>query len=331
MTQTETQSCYIIGDIGTNHNGDPQLAHYLVDIAARNGCDAVLIPWYNATSTEKPMSVLANVPIYTPSEQVPRLPVEALSEIREICQGRLHFIGAPYDLNSLEDLRKLEPDGIQIDPPLLGHKPLLEALAKHDWPVFLSVGMCSEEDIVFALKILNKHKVTLLHTVHALKTTVRSTALGLIPYLQQRFDIPIGYRGTESGITASIAAFALGARTIEKPFTSDHHLSGQNHAASLDREELRELVSTLREMEEAIQIESHRVLLPVEVQDGASPRASLVAARDLTEGTILDDSMLTVELASDGISPRLIDNVLGRRLLYDVTTHTSITFGALGQ
>ena len=334
-TVSEAKS-QILANLADNHNGNVELAKQLVALASSAGCDGVVVPHHRAdtgyTQAALLQPMLDGSHVQTTRGELLRtleLSSDDLKSLRRSCQGRISFIGAPYDLQALADLEDSEPDGYQVDPPVLGHIPLLEAIASTGRPVILVAGRCTEDDIGTAVGMFGKQDVTLLHCVYAQSVSLESTALWYIPFLQQKFQIPTGYMGLESGINGSVAALALGARTIEKVFTSDRFLPGPSHASSLDRDELRELVMYLRQLENSLEGELPRVLLQPELSGAGDPQACLVAAHDLPAGETLSESMLSVKLAPDGIHPKLAKSLIGRRLAYDVPADAPLAFGVL--
>ena len=241
--------------------------------------------------------------------------------------GRLSFVGAPYGLDALADLEDCGPDAYQVEPPVLGHLPLLAAIADTGRPVYLVAGRCTEDDVAAAVGMFKGNSVTLLHSVYAPSVSLESTALWYIPLLQQKFGLPVGYLGMDSGIHDAVAAFAMGARTIEKVFTSDRFLPGPSHASSLDRDQLRELVTVVRGLEQSLAGSPPRVVMQTEMGSAEEPQACLVAAYDLPAGESLGESMLSVKLAPNGIHPKFAQSLMGRRLTYDVPTDSPLTFG----
>lgn len=337
MTAPNTSpSCRIIGNMGDNHNGDLNLAKQLANIAISAGCDGIVLPQRRASSCftkESLLQPVANGPDgYTTrgeTLQALELPEESIRELRDLCRGHLDFIGAPYDLESFAVIQSAQPDAYQVEPPVLGHTPLLEAMAATGLPVYLVAGMCTEEDIDVAVRSLGRGSLTLLHCVYAEGLSPQDTALWYIPWLKRKFDLPMGYMGFEGGISTAVAAFALGAGTIEKTFTSDRYLPGATQATSLDRDELRELVRCLRGVEAAMTGSPPRLLMPGELASADNHLASLVAAYDLAAGVVLEESMLTVKLAANGVQPRLIGHLLGRRLAYDMPADAPLSFGVM--
>ena len=320
----------------SNHNGELSLAKRMVDIAVDCGCDAVKVPVRSVKGcyTEE----VLQQPNYkhpelgtTYGDVLERLELrpDALRALRDHCRGRISFIGAPYDPSSLDLLGDLDVDGYQIDPPFLCHQPLLEAIADRQKKVLVCVGMCSEPELVFALEILNKTSVTLLHCVLANSLQLEDTALNYIPALRERYGLETGYLGFEDGIQAALAAYTVGANIIEKIFTIDRHLSGPGHAYSLDREELRALVQGLMALATSLKPSGPRQLLPLELETFGNQRYSLVTARPLKAGTTIQADMLKVKAALSGVSPQLLSWLQGKKLLFDLPVDAPITFGVV--
>ena len=328
--------CRIIGNLADNHNGDPELARQLVEIAVSSGCDGIVLPHRKATSCYTQEVLLQPVAdrahSYTTlgeSLQALELSAQAIGDLRSLCGNRISFIAAPYDLEAFAEMQAVEPDAYQIDAPVLTHIPLLDAVASSGKPVLLVAGACTEDDMDLAIKALGRDRVTLMHSVYAKGIEAGSTALWAIPHLAERFGLPMGYMGLERDTYTPVAAFAMGARTIEKYFTSDNHLPGPSHATSLDRDQLRQLVLNLRSMEPAISGDSPRILLPIELESDEDCHPALVASSDLPAGVTLDESMLSVRLATHGVGPRLLDQVVGRRLAYELPADTPISFAVM--
>jgi sialic acid synthase SpsE len=326
----------VVAALESNHNGDLSLAKRMVDIAVDCRCDAVKLPVRSVKGcyTEE----ILQQPSYNHPELGPtygavlenlELNPDSLKELRDYCRGRISFIGAPYDLDSLGLLENLSVDAYQVDPPLLCHQPLVEALAGLQKKVLVCAGMCAEPELESVLQTLTNVPVVLLHCVMAEPLRLEDTALNYIPYLGQRFGCEIGYLGFEDGIHAAVAAYTLGATTIEKLFTVDQYLPGPRHAHSLDREELRDLVQQLFALESSLMVSGPRRLLPVELATFTDQGCSLVAARQLKAGTAIQPDMLKIKAPLRGVSPQLLSWLRGKRLLYDLPADAPITFGVV--
>jgi sialic acid synthase SpsE len=326
----------VVAALENNHNGDLSLAKRMVDVAVDCGCAAIKIPvrlakeCYTEETLQQPNYKYPELgATYGDALERLELKADALRSLREHCRGRISFIGAPYDLSSMDVLGDLDVDGYQIDPPLLCHQPLVQAMADRQKKVLVCVGMCSEQELALALQTLKNAPVTLLHCVIAKSLRLEDTALNYIPYLRERFGCEVGYLGFEEGIHAALTAYTLGAATIEKIFTIDRHLSGPGRAYSLDREELRALVQGILALESSLEPSGPRQLLPVELETFADERCAVVAARPLKAGTTIQADMLTVKAALNGLSPQLLSWLEGKRLLFDLPLDAPITFGVV--
>lgn len=175
----------VIGALVDNHGGDLGLALDLVDIAADAGCSAVSLRRC-ATEDAYTDEVLRRAnrgwpeagPTVRNLLESFRLPANALPEVRDRCRGSLDLVAAPYDLASLEEVAALEPEAYQVEPPVLGHVPLLRELAATGRPVLVVCGACTSEEIARALSVLGEDHTMLLHTVAADEVTLAETALG---------------------------------------------------------------------------------------------------------------------------------------------------------
>ncbi len=327
---------YVIGALVENHGGDAQLARDLIRLASESGCDAVALrlstvdDCYTADYLRRPNTLWPERGRtwgdYLRSLELGPGDVGAL---RDEARGHLDFIAAPLDLKAFQWSEELAPDAFQVEPAVLGHLALLEAMAATRRPLFLVCGRCTELELSNALEALKDSPVVLLHTVHGGAVSLSETALPLMRVLEEKHGLPVGYYGLEPGVVAAAAALALGAKVIEKPFTTDHRLSGPRHASSLDRDELRALVSTLRALAGSLATDGPRVPLPAELGPEESARAALVAGKDLAAGEVLQPEMLLTRLGSYGISPLLQSRLLGRRLAYDVVAGDPVTFGEM--
>ncbi len=324
---------YLIGALEENHNADAGLTADLVRLAAEAGCDAVSVRRWATNEAfageflREPHAGATRAAVL----QARELPLEAAAVARKACaEAGIDFVAAPYDARSLGELADLDPDAYQAEPALIGQLDALRQIASQGKPVYLVAGRCTENEIAGALHALDGAAVTILHTVAARGVGLGQTAVGVIPSLASRFGLPVGYYGPEPGTEGSIAAFALGASVIEKPFTTDHRLPGPGHAASLDRDELRRLASALQGLQSALSATGPRVPFQQELDEDETGRATLVAARDLAVGEVLSGEMLETRLSGRGVSPLQSKHVLGKSLAYAVSAGSPITFGILG-
>ena len=200
--QAKQPECRVLANLADNHNGNPGLAKQLLDLAASAGCAGAVLPHRRAKSGYTKDALLQTVAdgsheLVTRGDLLQKLELsrDTLKELRSSCLGRLSFVGAPFDLDTLADLEDCNPDAYQVEPPVLAHLPLLAAIADTGRPVYLVAGRCTEDDVEAAIGMFKGKSVTLLHSVYAPSVSLESTALWYIPFLQQRFGLPVGYMG----------------------------------------------------------------------------------------------------------------------------------------
>jgi sialic acid synthase SpsE len=309
---------YLVAAIDHNHDGNPALARRLVTLA--NECGAHAVKFSLRGTTPIPAGSAAAFPSLRPS---------ALASIREAARKHIGFIVAPYDVETVVVARRLNPDAYQIDPPALGDRELLRAVARQRKPVLVVAGMCTDVMISSALRELRKNRVVLMHTVSAAPLEPGRTHLSFIPAFRGRWRRPVGYLGWEAGSTWAVVAAALGAVVIEKPFTLERTLGGLFHSLSLDPQQLRTLAEDLRSLNGALAPVTKRRVLPQELDVLGTTSQSLVARRALRRGARLRASDFTLQAALRGLTPRLWPWLEGRRLIYDLEAGEPVTFGMI--
>ena len=331
---------YIIAEAGVNHNGSLDQAIRLVDVAAGAGADAVKFQTFKAdklVSRAAPKAVyqIKNTDATESQHEMIRkleLDEEAHAALVLHCKSKgIEFLSTPFDFESLEMLvRKFDLSRIKISSGDITNAPLLLEAARTGKPVILSTGMSTLGDIEMALSVLAfgystrgespslavfekaygsamgrkalQEKVTLLHCTTEYPAPFTDINLRAMATLQQAFDLSVGYSDHTQGIAIPVAAVALGAVIIEKHFTLDRNLTGPDHKASLESDELKQMVRSIREVELAL---GSSVKRPTESELGnrSIARKSLVASRDTRKGESFTQDNLAVRRPGDGISP----------------------------
>lgn len=325
---------YLVAVLDEGHGGKANLARRLVVLAAEAGAHAVKLTIPG--TMERLAPELLDMPwrgdgrlgrTQRDTLERLRLSVGELSAVRKEARGRLQFIAAPQDDRALEIALRLRPDAYQVDAPLLGDLALVRAIGRVGRPVLLVVGMCTERAIEAALRALGRAPVVLVHTVAAPGAAAPRLQLGHLPRLRRRYKRTVGYFGVEPGTAWSLVAACLGADVIEKSFTLDRSLDGQRRHGHLEPAEFRALAADLRDLPKAVAPTGPRRVLGDELDVLAGEGHCLVARRRLSKGACLRPEDLTVEAPMRGLSPRLMDWLVGRRLAYDVAAGEPITFG----
>ena len=232
----------------------------------------------------------------------------------------IDFLSTAFGLNELELLLDLKIRAIKVPSGEITHRPLLEAMATNaangQLPVYLSTGMSTLGEVEAALEIflkagLSRDSITLLHCLSAYPAPEGEINLRAISTLASAFGCPVGYSDHTLGITAPVAAVALGAVVIEKHLTLDCGMEGPDHRASLEPDQFAAMVQGIRGIERALgdglkrPTASERVNLPI-------VRKSIVAARTIQEGEVFSAWNITAKRPGTGISPMHWDELLGR-------------------
>ncbi len=248
---------FVIAEIGINHNGDINIAKQLIDIAKWSGCDAVKFQKRTIDVVYK--TEYLNSPRDSPWGKTQREQKEGLEfgkkdydVIDTYCREiGIEWLASAWDIESQIFLQQYHLKYNKVASAMLTHLPLLEEIAKERKHTFISTGMSSFEQIDQAVNIFKKHDCdyTLLHCVSTYPCRDEDCNLRVISSLKEHYKCPVGYSGHEAGILPSILAVALGAVVLERHITLDKKMYGSDQAASLEKEDLKRLVSEARKVE----------------------------------------------------------------------------------
>ncbi|MFI6428166.1 N-acetylneuraminate synthase family protein [Promicromonospora sp. NPDC050880] len=261
------QPVYVIGEIGINHNGDVEIAKKLIDVAVEAGCQAVKFqkrtpeistpkdqrdkirqtPWGEMTYLEYKYKVEFEEPEYTE--------IDAYAKEKGI-----QWFASPWDAPSVEFLEKMNVPTHKVASASVTDHEMLRALADTGKPIILSTGMSTLEQIDAAVEILDTSKLVILHATSTYPLPPEEANLRTITTLQERYGVPVGYSGHETGLQISLAAVALGAVAVERHITLDRAMWGSDHASSLEPKGLENLVRDIRILEKALGDGQKRVM-----------------------------------------------------------------------
>jgi N,N'-diacetyllegionaminate synthase len=313
----------IIAEAGVNHNGDLLMAKELANIAAESGADYVkyqtFIPELVA-STHAPKAKYQKNNKAKDESQLDlirklQLTFDEFEELKSHCdQINIKFLSTAFDMKSLAFLRDLKMEIVKIPSGEITNLPYLREIGSFGLPVILSTGMADLDEVDQALKVLSdagtpRSQVTVLHCTTQYPTLFNEVNLTAMVQMRSELGVDIGYSDHTLGTDVAIAAVALGARVIEKHFTLDRHLDGPDHAASVEPDELAQLVQSIRNIEQAL---GNGIKAPTEdeMTMRTVARRSLVAARPIAEGELFTEENVLIKRPGDGISPMQINDVL---------------------
>jgi N,N'-diacetyllegionaminate synthase len=317
-------SVFIIAEAGVNHNGSIDLAKKLIDVAANSGVDAVKFQTFRAESLVVKNTQKADYQKQTTDASESQfdmikkleLDLEAHRELIAYCKEKMiMFLSTPFDHESIDLLSDLRMQIFKIASGEITNLPYLRHIGSLGKQVILSTGMSNLGEVGDALNILinagtSRDNITVLHANTMYPTPMEDVNLNAMLTMQREFDVAIGYSDHTLGIEVDIAAVAMGASCIEKHFTLDKTMEGPDHKASLEPEELKEMVEAIRNIEKALG-SSEKNPSPSESINIDIARKSIVASRSIKKGDKLSSKNITTKRPGIGINPMKWDEIVG--------------------
>ena len=316
------EPCFVIAELGINHNGEVFIAKQLVDAAVAAGADAVkfqkrvLGETYRREILDHPRQGEQGLQYIVPLLVEFDLTDAQFLEIFEYCHSRhLTVLCTPWDPASVDFLETCQLAAYKIGSPDFTNVPLIEYVAATGKPMLLSTGMSTEEEVRRSLALLERCQVeyALFHCVSTYPAAPEEINLRFMERLREWSGRPVGYSGHDTGIAISLAAVAMGARLIERHLTLDRTMRGPDHKASLEPAQFAEQVRAIREIEASFGV-PHRWITRGETLNRRVLGKSLVAATDIPAQTVITRAMLTSKSPGLGLSPQRLDALVGRRL-----------------
>ena len=320
----------LIAEAGVNHNGDPAIAHQLIDVAARAGADLVKFQTFDADRLVTSKAATADYQARNTGtlesqhsmlrrlELSPKMHEELIDHCRACGIG---FFSTGFDCDSVDLLAQMGLDRFKIPSGEITNLPYLRHVARYGKPVILSTGMAHLSEIEAALEALERagtgrDRITVLHCTTEYPAPMAEVNLRAMLTIRDAFGVAVGYSDHTRGIEVAIAAVALGASVIEKHFTLDRTLPGPDHQASLEPGELDAMVAAIRNIEQAL---GDGVKGPgaSEARNLAIARKSIVAACPIRAGEPFSPINLTTKRPGTGISPMRWDEVVRLRASRD--------------
>ncbi len=316
---------FVIAEIGNNHNGSFERAIDMVNRARKAGADCVkfqmrhLDEVYRQRTLRKDGEDLGTEYVLDLLRRH-ELSVDEHRRIAEYCADHdILYMCTPWDSRSVDVLEGFGVRAYKVASADLTNLPLLEKLVSTGKPLILSTGMSTGEEVKMTVQFLTQlsAQFVLLHCNSTYPAPVQDINLRWMNSLREIHSL-VGYSGHERGIYVSLAATALGACVIERHFTLDRLMEGPDHAASLTESEFRQMVDGIREIELALGSGAVRQLSQGEMINRENLGKSLVAASDLTAGTVLSAEHIRVRSPGQGLSPQRYRDLVGRKLSHDM-------------
>lgn len=312
----------IIAEAGVNHNGSLETAKKLAYIAKDAGADIVKFQTFNVSAlvtTEAQMAPyqIDNVGMETSQFQMLHglmLTKEDFRVLKKYCDEiEIGFLSTPFDIDSIDFLDEIGCGKWKIPSGEITNYPYLVKIAKTGKPIIMSTGMSSLCEVTEALRVLRENlsgEVTLLHCTTDYPARYDEVNLKAMTTLKNETGLEVGYSDHTLGTEVSIAAVSLGATVIEKHFTLSRSMEGPDHRASLEPNELKQLVKQIRNIEQAIGSGVKEITLS-ERENIVIARKSIVAKRDIIKGETFSEFNLTTKRPGSGINPMRWLNIIG--------------------
>ena len=320
----------IIAEAGVNHNGDIEIAKKLIDVAAEAGADLVKFQTFSGDRLATSIANQAEYQIQNTEEIISQRTMLQKLELDENmhavliqhCEDRgIGFFSTGFDIESVNLLIKLGQKRFKIPSGEITNLPLLRHIGKQKKQVILSTGMATFVEIEKAIEALEhagtpRDSITVLHCTTSYPAPLVDVNLKAMQKIGEKFDVSVGYSDHTTGLETAIAAVALGAKVIEKHFTLDRKLPGPDHKASLEPEELKQMISFIRNIEILLG-DGEKKLMPSEVGNVNIARKSIVASKSVIKGETFSENNITTKRPGNGISPMKWDSVIGSKAIRD--------------
>jgi sialic acid synthase SpsE len=319
---------FIIAEIGMNHNGDTDKAKALVDAAASTGVDAVKFQTHIA---EAETTKDAPAPSYFKDEsrfdffKRTAFSLEEHRALNKHAEERgVKFISSPFSIEAVKLLEKVGVEVYKVPSGEVTNIPYLEFIAKTKKTILLSSGMSNLFELDEAVAAIRKYndRLVILQCTSSYPCSYNEVGLNMLNEFRSRYGVEVGFSDHTLNIFASLAAAALGARVIERHFTISKDDYGPDAKFSLDPKEMTRLVKGIRAVEEIL-------ANPVDKNDISKFQnmkrvfeKSLVAARDIPKGAILNEEMIAIKKPGNGIPTKHINKIIGKITVADIKKDT---------
>jgi N,N'-diacetyllegionaminate synthase len=326
---------FIIAEAGVNHNGNMDLAKQLIDKAVEAKVDAVKFQTFIAENVISKYAQKADYQKETTGANESQLDMvkklqlsfDDFIALKKYAESKnIMFLSTPFDMESIDFLATLKMGLWKIPSGEITNLPYLKKIAQYNEKVIFSTGMSTLGDIEKAISILTEHgtqfsNISVLHCNTEYPTPMGDVNLKAMLTIKDAFGVAVGYSDHTLGIEIPIAAVAMGATIIEKHFTLDKNMEGPDHKASLEPDELSAMVKAIRNIETAL---GTGIKLPSasEKKNTEIARKSIHLAKDIKIGSVLNEDDLIIKRPGNGISPLLVESIVGCKVNKDLKADT---------
>ena len=324
MSNNISAPTLVIAEAGVNHNGSLELAFELIDAASDAGADVVKFQTFKAEKLVTQSATKADYQLEstdskeTQFEMIKKLELSYDMHLKLIsrCKEKgIRFSSTGFDASSVNLLIEMGVDFIKVPSGEITNLPYLRDVGSKGLPIILSTGMSSMQEVKGGVRLLEqagskKSDITALHCNTEYPTPMEDVNLRAMLSMENELGVKVGYSDHTLGIEVPIAAVVLGATVIEKHFTLDRTMEGPDHAASLEPDELKQMVSSIRNIEEAMG-DGLKMPSKSERDNIRVVRKSIVASKNIKAGEKFTEDNLDVKRPGTGVSPLRWDEILG--------------------
>lgn len=318
----------IIAEAGVNHNGNFEIAKQLVDKAVEAGADIVKFQTCKAENVISRYADKAEYQKVTTGEADSQLEMvrklmltyEEYGQLKEYCDEKgITFLSTAFDLPSVDYLHSIGMKLWKIPSGEITNLPLLIKIASLHEPIIMSTGMSELSEVADAVKVLIENgasDITLLHCTTEYPAPYEDVNLKAMETMRDAFDLPVGYSDHTKGLEIPVAAVARGACVIEKHFTLDRNMEGPDHKASIEPDELKQMVSMIRHVEVAIG-DGVKKVSASEAKNQDIARKSIIAKTTIKAGDTFTEDNITTKRPGNGINPMHWFELIGKKAKHD--------------
>ncbi len=326
---SEASPVFIIAEAGVNQNGHLNMARELIEKAAACGADCIKFQTFSAERIATKSAPKAKYQLGTTDKTESQLDMlkkielspEHHMELKKFAEkSNMIFMSTPFNFEDIDLLESINVSAYKIGSGQIVEHPFLRRIAETGKPVLLSTGMSDLDEIAEALKTIREagnEQVILLQCTTDYPSRIEDANLRVIPAFRSAFNTLTGYSDHTVGEEAAISSVALGARVIEKHFTLDRNLPGPDHSSSITPDELKSLIDKIHRAESSLG-STEKAPTEIEKENAIGVRRSIVASRNIKNGEIINEYNITFKRPATGLSPRLYDDIIGKKAARDI-------------
>jgi len=330
---------FFIAEAGVNHNGSLELGKKLIDVAVNAGADAVKFQTFKTENIITPKAPKSQYHIETTGvdkEQTwfellktQEMPRDMHVELIKYCKFKeIIFLSTPYDEESADLLEELNVPAFKIASTDTSNIPLLRFIAKKGRPMIISTAMASMEEVQYAVETIREiglENFAILQCTGSYPAKLEDSNLRVMKTYREKFNCLVGYSDHSMEMINPVAATAMGAKIYEKHFTLDKSLPGPDHRMSLNPNELKQTVFSIRDAEKALG-SADKEVLKGELENRNKLRKSIVAKTYILKNSIIRKEMIAIKRPGDGIPPKQFESILGKSAKVDIPDGTVISY-----